>query len=65
MDLIYFDCNTLKLIGEEWTYRKCGSYLPGVHEEVVSIVTGYTLTLNNALHMIAEKNLFDGIGNKR
>jgi len=54
-----------RVTGEEWLYRRWGSYLPGVFEEVIHIVDGHTLTLNNALHMTAEKNLTDGIGKKR
>jgi len=54
-----------RVTGEEWLHRGVGSYLPGVHEQVVKIVTGHTLTLNNALHMVANESLVDGIGKKR
>lgn len=63
-DLVDKDGKT-RVTGEEWLYRKWGSYLPGVFEEVVHLVDGHTLTLNNALHMRAEKNLVDGTGKNR
>jgi len=63
-DLVDKD-GTARVTGEEYLYRKWGSYLPGVFEEVIQIVDGHTLTLNNALHLKAEKSLVDGIGKKR
>jgi len=63
-DLVDKDGNK-RVTGEEWLHHGVGSYLPGVHEQIVSVVSGHTLTLYNALHMIADKNLVDGIGKKR
>ena len=45
--------------------RKLGAYLPGVYEEIVSVVQSYVLTQNNGLYMTAERNLTDGLGKKR
>ena len=30
--------------GEEWLMRKTGHYLPGIHEQIVGVVSGYILT---------------------
>ena len=46
-------------------HRGCGSYLPAVHEQVVQVVNGITLTPNKILHVKAEVNLLDGTGRKR
>ena len=54
-----------RVAGEEWMHRGCGSYLPAVHEQVVQVVDGITLTPNKALHVRAEVNLVDGTGRKR
>jgi len=63
-DLVDKDENN-RVTGEEWLIRKYGAYLPGVHEEIIKIVDGYTLTRVNSLHMTADKELVDGIGQKR
>lgn len=50
-----------RVTGEEWLVKKPGAYLPGVYERVVKLESGYTLTLNDALHMCASINLVDGL----
>jgi len=54
-----------RVTGEEWMVRKLGAYLPGVYEEIMSVVQSYVLTQNNGLYMTAERNLTDGLGKKR
>eukprot|EP00996_Jenningsia_fusiforme_P003024 NODE_382_length_2328_cov_31.077666_g355_i0.p1 GENE.NODE_382_length_2328_cov_31.077666_g355_i0~~NODE_382_length_2328_cov_31.077666_g355_i0.p1 ORF type:complete len:761 (+),score=158.72 NODE_382_length_2328_cov_31.077666_g355_i0:253-2283(+) len=45
--------------GEEWLHIGKGSYLPSVHEEILSIVQGKTLTETTALHLEAIRNFTD------
>lgn len=54
-----------RVTGEEWLVREPGSYLPGVHENVIRLEYGYMLTYNDALHLKAENKLVDALGKKR
>src|SRR3990167_6478762 len=51
--------------GEEWMYRKSGSYLPGVDEEVVDVVNAFVLTDRKALHLRATRTYTDQLGVQR
>ncbi|CAI8049170.1 Major vault protein, partial [Geodia barretti] len=51
--------------GEEWLVRDVGAYLPGVFEEVVSMVKAVTLTPKLALHIRAIDSYTDQFGRKR
>ena len=60
------DCNGIaRRVGEEWLYRGTGTYLPAVDEEVLEVVTAYTLTDRVALHIRANKSYNDQLGNAR
>jgi len=54
-----------RVTGENWLVREAGAYLPGVHEEVVSVIQSNTLSLTDALYMTAAIALIDGLGKKR
>lgn len=51
--------------GEEWLVREKGAYLPGVYEEVVTMVDPIILTDDFALHLRATENFQDAYGIKR
>jgi len=51
--------------GEEWVYRKAGSYLPGVDEEVVDVINAFVLTDRKALHLRATRTYTDQLGTQR
>lgn len=55
----------VRVTGEEWLIRERGAYLPDVFEEVVGLDKAYTLTLNTALHMKANKTGKDANGKER
>ena len=55
----------VRVTSEEWLVRERGAYLPDVFEEVVGLDTAYTLTLNTALHMKANKTGKDASGKER
>jgi major vault protein len=42
-----------RVAGEEWIHDSIGAYLPGVHEKVVSIISGKVLTDVMAVHVRA------------
>ncbi|EDO49176.1 predicted protein [Nematostella vectensis] len=54
-----------RVTGEEWLVREPGAYLPGIFEQVKGVQGAYTLTLENALHMMAKETCTDGLGKKR
>ncbi|KAK0042287.1 major vault 1 [Biomphalaria pfeifferi] len=54
-----------RVSGEEWMVKKTGAYLPGVFEEVVSIVNPYVLTESIGLHIRAIKTFKDDFGIER
>jgi len=45
--------------GEEWIIRAEGSYLPGVHEEIVQTINAVILTEKKALHLRASRTFTD------
>ena len=63
--VVLFIGQFLILSGEEWLVKKPGAYLPAVYEVVIKLEKGFTLTLNDALHICASINLVDGLGKSR
>ena len=60
------DCDgIIRKDGEEWLVRREGAYLPGVYEEVVSIVKAYILTDSRALGLRAIKTFTDRFNKNR
>ena len=51
--------------GEEWLVRVVGAYLPGVDEEIVETIQGYTLTPTKALHLRASRTFTDVFNKER
>jgi major vault protein len=51
--------------GEEWLVRDEGAYLPGVDEQVVSIINACVLTERKALHLKAKRTFADVFGRHR
>lgn len=51
--------------GEEWLVREEGAYLPGVDEEIVSVINAYVLTERQALHLKAKRTFQDIFGQQR
>jgi major vault protein len=51
--------------GEEWLVRDAGAYLPGVHEEIVGVISAHVLTEKVALHLLATRTFVDVFGKKR
>lgn len=51
--------------GEEWLVREEGAYLPGVDEEVVSMIKAYVLTERKALHLRAKRTFQDVFNRQR
>lgn len=51
--------------GEEWLVREEGAYLPGVDEEVISLINAYILTEKTALHLKAKRTFTDVFGRQR
>jgi major vault protein len=45
--------------GEEWLVREEGAYLPGVDEEVITVVQAFVLTEQTALHLKAKRTFTD------
>jgi major vault protein len=56
---------TDRVTGEEWLVKDVGAYLPGVFEEVLDIISAYTLTDKIALHLRATRSHTDEFGKKR
>ncbi|XP_062919134.1 major vault protein isoform X1 [Mobula hypostoma] len=48
-----------RVTGEEWLVQKVGAYLPGVYEEVLTVVNAYILTEKRALHLRALQTFKD------
>lgn len=59
------DSRTERRAGEEWLYRKEGSYLPTVDEAVVGLVTASVITEKRALHLRATRTFVDVYGVNR
>ena len=51
--------------GEEWIVRTCGSYLPGVFEDVVELQRPFILNDSRAIHLRASQNFVDVYNNDR
>ncbi len=51
--------------GEEWLVREEGAYLPGVDEEIVTVLETYVLTEKKALQLQALRTFTDVFGKKR
>ncbi len=51
--------------GEEWLVREEGAYLPGVDEEIASIINACVLTERKALHLRAKRTFTDIFGRQR
>jgi major vault protein len=51
--------------GEEWLVREEGAYLPGVDEEIITVLDAYVLTEKKALHLRALRTFVDVFGQKR
>ncbi|CAG0913005.1 unnamed protein product [Notodromas monacha] len=55
----------VRVAGEEWLVKRVGAYLPGVHEEVVAVVTAWVLTETKAIRIKATRTFVDQFNKTR